>query len=413
MLKQFKTMMQAAALVGVSATAAQAAAPLKADVVHWWTSGSEAAAVKVFADSYNEAGGQWVDNAVAGSSNGRALAINRMIGGNPPTAAQFNTGQQFSSLISQGLLRDITPLAKQGQWRSFMPASFVDSVAVDGHFYGVPVDVEGNNWMYYSQKVLKDSGVDRVPQTWPDFFAALDKIKAKGYLPLVIGDEMWQQRLLFHSVLLAKGGKDLYMKIYRDKDEAALDSPAFLEVLKTFGKLRTYVKPGDSGRNWNDATTQVMTDKAGFQVMGDWAQGEFKNAGKTLDTDYGCALVPGSDQLLIQGDVFVFPKTKNKQQLAAQDLLAKTFLKPDVQARFAQAKGALPIHGDLAADADACAKKGMAKLKAGETVPLAVLLLSADKNGQLGDIITEFWNNERMSPEKAVKQIKDVMLSDY
>eukprot|EP01037_Dinobryon_pediforme_P045413 gene45413-57911_t len=35
---------------------ALAADPLKAEVIHWWTSEGEAAAVKVFADAFNKAG---------------------------------------------------------------------------------------------------------------------------------------------------------------------------------------------------------------------------------------------------------------------------------------------------------------------------------------------------------------------
>src|SRR5213592_4599597 len=44
----------------------------KAEVIHWWTSGGESAAVKQLAEAYNKAGGQWVDNAIAGGDNARA-----------------------------------------------------------------------------------------------------------------------------------------------------------------------------------------------------------------------------------------------------------------------------------------------------------------------------------------------------
>ena len=72
---------------------------MKAEVIHWWTSSSESAAVKVFADRCTRAGGLWIDNAIAGGVNARAVAINRTLGGNPPTAMQFNTGKQFDELI--------------------------------------------------------------------------------------------------------------------------------------------------------------------------------------------------------------------------------------------------------------------------------------------------------------------------
>jgi glucose/mannose transport system substrate-binding protein len=41
----------------VIAGLAQPAAAQEAEVIHWWTSGGESAAVKVFADKFTEAGG--------------------------------------------------------------------------------------------------------------------------------------------------------------------------------------------------------------------------------------------------------------------------------------------------------------------------------------------------------------------
>ena len=56
----------------------------KAEVIHWWTSGGESAALKQLAEGYNKAGGQWVDNAIAGGDNARAAALNRIAGGTHP-----------------------------------------------------------------------------------------------------------------------------------------------------------------------------------------------------------------------------------------------------------------------------------------------------------------------------------------
>src|SRR3712207_7592644 len=56
---------------------------------------------------FRSSGGTWVDNAIAGGANARAAAINRMVGGNPPTMTQFNTGKQFDELVSNDLVRDV------------------------------------------------------------------------------------------------------------------------------------------------------------------------------------------------------------------------------------------------------------------------------------------------------------------
>jgi len=60
---------------------ARADAPLKAEVIHWWTSGGEAAAVKVFADAYDKSGGQWIDSAIAGGGGEAARTAGQLAGG--------------------------------------------------------------------------------------------------------------------------------------------------------------------------------------------------------------------------------------------------------------------------------------------------------------------------------------------
>src|SRR5277367_5579153 len=92
-----------AVLLGISLAAAPAAAQ-RAEVIHWWTSGGESAAVKVFADQFDKAGGTWVDTAIAGGPNARTAAINRTVGGDPPTAMQFNIGKQFDELVDNNML---------------------------------------------------------------------------------------------------------------------------------------------------------------------------------------------------------------------------------------------------------------------------------------------------------------------
>ena len=73
----------------------------------------------------------------------------------------------------------------------------------------------------------------------------------------------------------------MYMKCYGDKDANLVKSPAFKTVLEKFKKLRSYTDAGVAGRSWNDTTALLVTDKAGFQTVGDWAKGEFLAAGKT------------------------------------------------------------------------------------------------------------------------------------
>ncbi|HEY0061003.1 MAG TPA: carbohydrate ABC transporter substrate-binding protein, partial [Telluria sp.] len=60
-------------MLACAAASAQAADP-KPEVIHWWTSSSEAAAVRTIADAYRKQGGVWNDTAIAGADQARAVA---------------------------------------------------------------------------------------------------------------------------------------------------------------------------------------------------------------------------------------------------------------------------------------------------------------------------------------------------
>jgi glucose/mannose transport system substrate-binding protein len=61
------------------------------EVLHWWTSGGEAAAVGVLKDDLQKKGVSWQDMPVAGGGGEAATTTlkARVAAGNPPTAAQL------------------------------------------------------------------------------------------------------------------------------------------------------------------------------------------------------------------------------------------------------------------------------------------------------------------------------------
>ncbi|TFF25117.1 carbohydrate ABC transporter substrate-binding protein [Jiella endophytica] len=395
----------AGAALSLAALPAAAEEKPRAEVMHWWTSGGESAAIKTFADAFDKAGGEWVDTATAGGENSRAATINRMVGGKPPTAAQFNTGRQFDDLVTQGLIRPIDDLADAGGWKKAMPASLVAAASRDGEMYALPINVHGQNWIFYSRDVLEKSGVAELPKTWEEMIPALTKIKEAGYIPLALGGQPWQERSLFNAILLQQGGRELYLKIYQDKDEEAVRSDGFRKVVETYGKLRDMVDPGSPGRSWNDTTALLLNDKAGIQEMGDWVKGEFTNAGQKPDQDYGCSIGLDDTMLMVGGDVFVFPKIDDPSQKKAQDLLVETMISKDAQVAFNLAKGSMPIRKDVdTSQFDVCAKKGLKLLQSEDSqVPVFDILLSASLVGSLDDVITQFWNNPSATTDDMVE----------
>jgi glucose/mannose transport system substrate-binding protein len=383
------------AAAALAAAALPASAQLKAEVIHWWTSGGESAAVKTLAEAYRAQGGVWVDTAVALGEQARSVAINRIAGGNPPTAAQFNTTQQFRDIVDQGLLNNVDEVAKRDGWDKFLPETVLSVIKVKGHYYAVPVNIHMPAWIWTSRAAFKKAGIASDPRTMDELFAALDKLKAAGLVPLAHGGQSWQDSIVFTAVLANVGGRELYLKVLRDRDRNTIMSEAFKNVLLAFKRLQGYVDKGSPGRNWNDATALLITGKAGVQFMGDWAKGEFTQAGQVAGRDYGCIAGFGPQApYIIQGDVFVFPKPKNAQAAKAQQLLAGVITAPATQVAFSQKKGSIPIRTDVdTSKLDACAQQGVAIMKdKSRHLGNGEIYLTPDHNGALADILTAYWN---------------------
>ena len=88
----------------------------EAEVVHWWVSGGEQAAISEFAKAWEAKGNTWIDTAITGGENARGTTVNRIMGGDPPTAAQFNISRQFEDLITQGKLQSLEAIAQKEGW---------------------------------------------------------------------------------------------------------------------------------------------------------------------------------------------------------------------------------------------------------------------------------------------------------
>lgn len=393
----------AAALV-LAFGSSQAAGPT-VEVIHWWTSGGESAAVKQIAQAYRNAGGVWVDTAIAGGDQARAVTINRIVGGNPPTAAQFNTSKQFYDVIEQDMLNNVDAVAQREGWDRLLPEPIISVIKTRGHYYAVPLNIHMQTWFWYSQAAFKKAGIAKEPASMDELFAALDKLKAAGIVPLAHGGQSWQETILFSAILSNMGGKQMYLSVMRDRDQKVLNSEPFKKVLLAFKRMQSYVDAGSPGRNWNDATAMLISGKGGMQVMGDWVKGEFAAAKQVAGQHYGCIAGFGANSpYVIQGDVFVFPKTSNPHAVKAQNLLASVIVAPDTQLNFSKLKGSIPVRTDVdASQLDVCAQKGLAIMKdKTRQVGVSEVYLTPDQNGAIQDVLTAYWNTA-MPVEKAQK----------
>ncbi|CAN7344352.1 MULTISPECIES: ABC transporter substrate-binding protein [Neorhizobium] len=376
------------------------------EVTHWWTSGGEAAAVAELAKAFNATGNKWVDGAIAGSGGtARPIMISRITGGDPMSATQFNHGRQAEELVQAGLMRDFTDLAKKEGWDKIVrPAGLLKSCTFEGKIYCVPLNIHSWQWLWLSNDAFKKAGV-AVPKNWDEYVAAAPALEKAGIVPLAVGGQAWQSTGLFAVLTVAIGGKEIYQKVYGDKDAKVAAGPEMAKVFKAADDARKMSK-GTNVQDWNQATNMVITGKAGGQIMGDWAQGEFQLAGKKAGVDYTCLPGLGVNEVIsTAGDAFYFPVLKDAAKTKAQEALASTLLDAKTQVAFNLKKGSLPVRGDVdLAAANDCMKKGLEILAKGNVVTSTDQLITQDTQKQLEDLMSQFFANTSITAEEAQKR---------
>lgn len=400
----------AVALV-VAGTAALAG---EVEVLHWWTSGGEAKSVGELKKIMQSKGHTWKDFAVAGGGGDNAMTVlkSRVVSGNPPAAAQIK-GPGIQEWAAEGVLANLDSVAAAEKWDSLLPKVVADVMKYKGNYVAAPVNVHRVNWMWANEAVLKKAGVKGVPKTWPEFFAAADKVKKIGLIPVAHGGQNWQDFTTFEDVVLGVGGAKFYSDALVKLDQKALTSDTMKKSLETFRKIKSYTDPASPGRDWNLATAMVIQEKAAFQFMGDWAKGEFTAAGKVPGKDYICAAAPGTDKAYtFNVDSFAMFKLKDPTAQKAQADLAAAIMGTEFQEIFNLNKGSIPVRlGMDMAKFDDCAKASAKDFV--DTAKINGLLPSIAHGmavrpaaeGAIKDAVSQFWNDDKISVADGVKNI--------
>ncbi len=387
------------AALGLSTSIASAQESV--EVLHWWTSGGEAKALQVLKKDLEDQGVSWNDMPVAGGGGEQAMTVlrARVTSGNAPTAVQM-LGFDIKDWAGEGVLANLDELAAEEGWEDVVPEALKGFSKYDGHWIAAPVNVHSTNWVWANKAIFDELGLKQ-PTNWDELIAALDKIKEAGYTAVAHGGQAWQDATIFDAVVMATGGPDFYQASMIDTDPDALGSDTMKTIFDRMAQLRTYVDDNFSGRDWNLATAMVINKEAGVQFMGDWAKGEFLNAGKVPDTDFLCFRFPGTqDAVTFNSDQFVMFQV-GEDRRDAQLKLASAVMSQSFQSAFNVVKGSVPARTDVPNDDfDACGKKGMAELAAanekgtlfgsmahGHSVPAGV------KNAMY-DVITAHFNGE-------------------
>ena len=398
--------MKRLALIALLLAASAQAADL--ELLHGWTSGSEAAMVTELKAAAQRGGVDLKTTAVAGASNANTLLKARFLSGHPPTLAQTDKPLRIWA--------EAVPLADLGPVVNAQFAALPHVVATElrsaGKPAAVPLNVHRLNTLWSNQRLLRAHGL-AVPQSWDEFHRTAEALRRAGLLPLAIGSSAGQKLSLFVAVVLGRAGRDFFERALVQADPALLASERMTALLQEFRRLKSYTDAGQVSRDWAGATALLLQGRAVFQFTGDWANGEFQKAGWRPGVDYDCTAAPGHAGLhYFEFDRLVF--FAQPARLGAQQRLAGLLLAPETSTRLARLKGGIPVRRDADLSGfNACAQRSAVDFRAGEARGELVLALSArlgeSAHGGLKDVLSAYWASERMTARQAQTRLAQAM----
>lgn len=402
------------ALAALHVLGSSARAQQTVEVMHFWTTGGEAAALDVVKKKVMNGGVGWQDAPIAGGGGDQAKTAlqARIVSGNPP-AAMLMLGHNIIDWAKAGMLADLKDIAAAGDWENLLPKPVQQFTRVDGRWVSAPTNVHRVN-MVWASKAAFDKINAKPPATWAEFNALAPQFIKAGVTPLAHGGQPWQDFTLFDSVALGIGGQEFYQKAFIELDKATLGGQTMIKVFDQMRVLRGFVDENFSGRDWNLATSMVIEGKAAMQIMGDWSKGEFTNANKVANTDFLCFPSPGTQGafvFLINSFSMFEQKTDGAQK--AQAVVAQAIMDPEVQRQFNLKKGSIPARRGVSTEGmDACAlmssKDFEAASNTGAALPTIAFTHAAPAAivGEMTDIVTRHFNSNMSSTEAAAEMAR-------
>ena len=321
------------------------------EVVSWWTSGSEAAALDALLTAFRNSNPDVdaVNAAVPGGAGSKAIVelAKRLQDDDPPDVWQTFAGESVQGYASRGVVRSVAPVFEGQDLPTTMHPRILRSVMRDGRPYGVPTGAHRSNVLWFNTRLLERAGVSPPSSgyTLAAFRADLEKVQASGAVPLCLGGkDRFTTVELFENTLLSTIGERGWEEMV--DDELDWRSGRVETALQRFGALLRYTDPQASALTWDAATKKLAAGGCAFESMNDSAFGELIAAGATEGKDFGATAFPGTGgSFLAVVDVFV-AATKAKNAKNALAFLGD-ISKPATQLAFSTSKGSIPVVRDV------------------------------------------------------------------
>ncbi|BBH24250.1 hypothetical protein Back11_55950 [Paenibacillus baekrokdamisoli] len=232
-----------------------------------------------------------------------------------------------------------------------------------GKVYAFPFG-QSVSGLFYNKVLFEKNGWNENPKTWGEFNDLVDKIKASGLIPITYPGK-YPVYLSFsfgiaqqYEMAEINGSLDAFDDTYRNYKTPFYTSPESLELYKRIyelGKKKAFPN-GVAALTHTQSQMQLLQGQAALASTGEWVQNEMKDSIPD-GFKWGFMLAPMGDnpestkyyQSYASGGHYIWAAKPEINKKWAKEFLAWIW-NLDVQQRFAEKAGSLPVRSDFMND---------------------------------------------------------------
>jgi raffinose/stachyose/melibiose transport system substrate-binding protein len=274
-----------------------------------------------------------------------------------PDIMESNKGNASAGLFAkEGLLTDLSDVAKQRGWDKILPPSIQTTCLYDengimgtGKLYGV-TDYGEYVMVFYNKDMFKKYNIT-VPTTFAEYEAALDKFQKAGVTPLALGGAEYPGTQVLYELALYKADRKFVNNFQLFQGDVDFHGPEFSYAADKFQEWVTkgYIAKTSNSQKGQDMGNAFIAGTNPMIISGSWWFGGFVNQIKGFD--WGMFLLPGKKlNTGSGGNLWIVPSGSQNKDLA-YDFIDITLSKAN-QTALGNA-GGIPINADISQIKDA------------------------------------------------------------
>lgn len=294
-----------------------------------------------------------------------------------PDVIGYGGESTFGELAKAGVLKDVS---KDSLIKDIQPSyiQMLKDVAKSNKVFGFPYATNADA-VIYNKAIFKELGID-VPQTWDQFMAACEKIKAAGKNPFYFTyKDAWTTLPAYDALAANTEGKDFFKQLNAGKTTFAKGQK---ETMDKYTAILKYANPDSQGMGYSDGNTAFAKGQSAMYLQGVWAIPEIKKANPNVDlgvfpypvtnTPGESKVVSGVDLALAESSTTKHPKEVEKFiQFLFSDASLKQYI--NEQNAFTAKKGIVQEAPELQGLTDSFAKGNVVDFP-DHSIPTAVNL---------------------------------------